>query len=519
MERSGVAGELRQVDGMVTELLERVSTVEHERELADRRSSSMISLYNGALDLLEQAQVLVEQTDGDEPAVERLTQLIRTMEERRLDAVEARRPGYTEQQQQHEQATAQIADMEGTVHTLRGQLSEVESEAAQLDRDLREARQTEPLLRQEYEEAAQEAASRYAQVQRELAQAREVAAAQLRTEMSSFALNSEEERRKLEEQSVMEQEALKAEVAAVKVALEIAARAALQDESLSAGHDDLAGDETSLTRLATPVGQHKASEWTSTPLSASTVPEPELEPEPEQAQEHLDGAASFSEGETNIAHGSSPIVSPASPKILTLVPARQSEPFSSSSVVSQQHDASKCSPSVLLQMAVALRRWHQGLEIVRMHEHRLRRKKRWALRRWRRKVSQVREALRARALDYAKQTRKMLNDRTQAQKQMQQKRLQREKQPHRLRRSGTPQQRPVTPKRRPNFQEQSATSSWSSRAETAVDTPIGRHRTSARAGGHTPEQEGLDSIHLNSPETPRGPTRSRSPPAGTFSQT
>ena len=56
MERSGVAGELRQVDGMVTELLERVSTVEHERELADRRSSSMISLYNGALDLLEQAQ-------------------------------------------------------------------------------------------------------------------------------------------------------------------------------------------------------------------------------------------------------------------------------------------------------------------------------------------------------------------------------------------------------------------------------------------------------------------------------
>ena len=127
MERSGVAGELRQVDGMVTELLERVSTVEHERELADRRSSSMISLYNGALDLLEQAQVLVEQTDGDEPAVERLTQLIRTMEERRLDAVEARRPGYTEQQQQHEQATAQIADMEGTVHTLRGQLSEVES--------------------------------------------------------------------------------------------------------------------------------------------------------------------------------------------------------------------------------------------------------------------------------------------------------------------------------------------------------------------------------------------------------
>ena len=159
-----VGRELRQVDGTVTELLERVSVLEHERELADRRSSSMMSLYTGAMDVLEQAQTLVEQADG-EPATERLTELIRTMEEKRLDAVEARHPGYAEEQKQ---ASARIEDMEGIVQTLRGQLSDVEGEAAQLGRDLEAARRAEPILRQEYTHAAQEAAARHAAAQSEL---------------------------------------------------------------------------------------------------------------------------------------------------------------------------------------------------------------------------------------------------------------------------------------------------------------------------------------------------------------
>jgi len=216
-EHDGVDGApsplVREVDGMVGGLLSEVQAAQAQRQAAEERSHSMICLYQGALELVEEAQNLA---DGDSAAAQSLSRLAAEMQRvqqnssagtvsRRIEEAEAAAAQATRRAEEAaaemqrasaraDELTAAIQELEGdgsaqfetAIESLQLQLEQAESEAAQTSRELHQARaavEGEPAIRARFERQAREAAEEVrAEMREELAEqarAAEASAAQV----------------------------------------------------------------------------------------------------------------------------------------------------------------------------------------------------------------------------------------------------------------------------------------------------------------------------------------------------